>query len=134
MYRVVAGVDEDVERARRCAQAVVDLPGPSSDRAVWLLHSFGDNPSGASAPQVRSVREATAILEDAGVDLEVRESSGDPARELLDAADELSADLVAVAGRQERSPAGKAVFGSTTQAVILEADRSVLVAGATQHD
>jgi len=134
MYRVVAGVDEDVERARRCARAVADLPGPSDERAVWLLHSFTDNPSGASAPQVRSVREATEILEDEGVDVEVRESSGDPTRALLDTADELEADLVAVAGRQERSPAGKAVFGSTTQAVILEADRSVLVAGATQND
>ncbi len=134
MYRVVAGVDEDVARARNCARAVADLPGPPGERAVWLLHSFTDNPSGASAPQVRSVREATALLEEAGADVEVRESSGDPTRALLETAEEVDADLVAVAGRRERSPAGKAVFGSTTQAVILEADRSVLVAGATRDD
>ncbi len=112
-----------------CARAVVDLPGSPAERTVWLLHSFRDNPSGASAPQVRSVREATRVLEEAGIEVELTESSGDPATEILDTANEVDADLIALAGRRERSPAGKALFGSTTQAVILDADRSVLVAG-----
>lgn len=129
MYKIVAGIDENEERARTCARAVADLPGPPAERTVWLLHSFRDNPSGASAPQVRSVREATRVLEEAGIEVELTESSGDPAAEILDTADEVDADLIALAGRRERSPAGKALFGSTTQAVILDADRSVLVAG-----
>jgi nucleotide-binding universal stress UspA family protein len=134
MYRVVVGVDESEERARACAQAVVDLPGDPADRAVSLLHSFGDNPSGASAPQVRSVRVATEILEEAGVGVEVTESSGDPAREIMETAAAVDADLIALAGRRGRSPAGKAVFGSVTQTVILEADRSVLVAAPNPDD
>lgn len=134
MYRIVAGIDEDEQRARACARAVADLPGPSAEQKVWLLHTFGDNPSGASAPQVRSVREATRVLEEAGIEVELSESSGDPATEILDTADEVDADLVALAGRRKRSPAGKALFGSTTQAVILESDRSVLVAGTPDED
>ena len=59
---------------------------------------------------------------------------GDPATEILDTADEVDADLIALAGRRKRSPAGKALFGSTTQAVILETDRSVLVAGTPDED
>lgn len=129
MYHVVAAVDEDEDRARACARAVADLPGSSEDHRVWLLHSFVDNPSGASAPQVRSVREATEILETAGTEVEVVESSGDPATEILDTAADVDADLIALAGRRERSPTGKALFGSTTQAVILDSGRSVLVAG-----
>ncbi|MFB6167596.1 MAG: universal stress protein [Haloferacaceae archaeon] len=134
MYTVVAGIDENEQRARACARAVADLPGPPEERTVWLLHSFRDNPSGASAPQVRSVREATRVLEETGAEVELAESSGDPATEILETADEVDADLIALAGRQERSPAGKALFGSTTQAVILDADRSVLVAGDAEDE
>lgn len=127
MYRIVVGVDENEDRARACAEAVVGLPGDPDEKEVWLLHSFIDNPSGASASQVHSVREATDVLEDAGIEVEVTESSGNPAKELLDTAEEVGADVIVVAGRK-RSPTGKALFGSTTQAVILDADRPVLVA------
>lgn len=127
MYRIVVGVDENEDRARACAEAVADLPGDPDEKQVWLLHSFVDNPSGASAPQVHSVREAEELLADAGIEVEVAESSGDPAAELLELAAAEDADVIVVAGRK-RSPAGKALFGSTTQAVILDADRPVLVA------
>ncbi|MFB6156569.1 MAG: universal stress protein [Haloferacaceae archaeon] len=127
MYRIVVGVDENEDRARACAETVVDLPGDPDEKRVWLLHSFVDNPSGASAPQVRSVREAADALDEAGIESEVTERSGDPAAALLDAAAEVDADVIVVAGRK-RSPTGKALFGSTTQAVILDADRPVLVA------
>ena len=122
VYRIVAGIDRDEERARTCARAVADLPGPPSERSVWLLHSFENNPEGASATQVGAVRDAREILEEAGVEVSVHESSGDPADALLALADEADADLVAVAGRRDRTPAGKALFGSTTQAVLLGAE------------
>ena len=51
--------------------------------------------------------------------------TGDPAEEIVSAADSLDARFVVVGGRK-RSPAGKAVFGSVTQAVILNADRPVV--------
>jgi len=128
MYHVVIGVDDNEERAVACAKAAADLPGEASEKRVTIIHSFTDNPSGASATQIGSVREATSYLDDHGVDVQVTESSGDPAEQILDAAAEGDANLIIVAGRK-RSPTGKALFGSVTQSVILKADRPVMVAG-----
>lgn len=129
MYEVLLGVDDEPERAERAARAVANLPGDAADLRVTVFHCFQDNPSGASAIQIAGVRAAVDRLEEAGVDPEIRESSGDPADEILDLATDLDVDLVVVGGR-ERSPAGKALFGSVTQQVILNADRPVMVAGA----
>jgi nucleotide-binding universal stress UspA family protein len=128
MYHVVIGVDDNEERAEACARAIVDLPGDASEKRATVIHSFTDNPSGASASQLASVRHATDLLEAQGIDVEVTESSGDPADQLLDAAEEADADLIVVSGRK-RSPTGKALFGSVTQSVILNAERPVMVAG-----
>ncbi len=115
-----------------CAKAVADLPGGAAETRVTVIHSFTDNPSGASAPQLASVRDVTDFLEEQGIDVEVTESSGDPADQLLEAAQEGDADLIVVAGRK-RSPTGKALFGSVTQSVILNAERPVMVAGGTRE-
>ncbi|KDS91898.1 universal stress protein UspA [Halorubrum saccharovorum] len=50
---------------------------------------------------------------------------GDPVAEITEAAAETDAQYVVIGGR-ERSPAGKAIFGSTTQSVLLEAKRPVV--------
>lgn len=128
MYHVVIGVDDNEDRAMACAQAVADLPGDASEKLVTVIHSFTDNPSGASASQLASVRHVTDFLEERDMKVEVAESSGDPADQLLDVAREEDADLIVVAGRK-RSPTGKALFGSVTQSVILNTERPVLVAG-----
>jgi nucleotide-binding universal stress UspA family protein len=101
-------------------------------RAI-LVHIFTENPEGASVAQLGSVREAREILEDAGVEVELDESSGDPADIILDIADEVDADVVGLGGRK-RSPAGKALFGSVTQSVILNTDRPVLVSGTAEKE
>jgi len=132
MYHVVMGVDDNEERAVACARAVADLPGAESGARVTIIHSFTDNPSGASASQIGSVREATEFLEEHGIDVDVTESSGDPAEQILDVATAEDANLIVVAGRK-RSPTGKALFGSVTQSVILNADRPVMVAGDTEN-
>ncbi|MFB6256490.1 MAG: universal stress protein [Haloplanus sp.] len=132
MYHVVIGVDDNEERAMACARAVAGLPGEASGKRVTVIHSFTDNPSGASASQLVSVRHATDFLEEQAVNVEVAESSGDPADQLLDIAEEEGANLIVVAGRK-RSPTGKALFGSVTQTVILNANRPVMVAGDTDE-
>jgi nucleotide-binding universal stress UspA family protein len=133
MYEVVLAVDDDEERSLASARAVADLPGPSEDRHVTIVYSFLDNPSGASATQIGSVREVEDVLADRGVDFDVAETSGDPADVILEVAGEVDADLVVLGGRR-RSPAGKALFGSVTQSVILHADRPVMVAGTSRTE
>jgi nucleotide-binding universal stress UspA family protein len=126
MYDVLLGLGLDDEpRAIAQAEAVVDLPGDSDAVTAHLCHVFEDNPEGASVHQLGTVRRAREVLEDAGVTCVHYEASGDPGEELITAADDVDADLICVSGRR-RSPAGKAVFGSTTQALVLNSDRTVL--------
>lgn len=128
MYHIVAGIDDDESHATRCAEAAADLPGGSTEKRVTLIHSFDDNPSGASASQLQSVRAAVEILEEHDVDTDIQESSGDPADAIIDTAVRSEADLILIGGRK-RSPAGKALFGSVTQSVILGSSRPVMVTG-----
>ena len=126
MYHIIVGIDEDEEHAELCADEVLKMPGDPSEKRVTLIHSFTDNPTGASATQLTPVRAAGDLLDEAGVEYEVTESSGDPADAIIDAADEADADLIIIGGRK-RSPTGKALFGSVTQTVILNAGRPVMV-------
>ncbi|ELZ41373.1 universal stress protein [Halorubrum tebenquichense] len=126
MYDVVVGVGlEDEPRAIAQAEAVAELPTASEQVTAHLCHVFRDNPEGASVHQLGTVRRAREVLEDAGVTCVHYEASGDPADELIAAAADVDADAICVSGRK-RSPTGKAVFGSTTQALVLNADRPVL--------
>lgn len=50
---------------------------------------------------------------------------GDPVEEILDVADQVDARYLVVGGRR-RSPVGKAVFGNTTQDVLLGAEMPVV--------
>jgi len=125
MYTVLLAVDEDEARATEQAHAVADIPG-RDDLSVVVFHDFTDNPTGASAPQVGSVRRVLEFFDDEGIDTSVAEASGNPSETILEAAAETDADVICVAGRK-RTPTGKVLFGSVTQAVILNADRPVLV-------
>lgn len=51
--------------------------------------------------------------------------SGSPVEEILDYANEIDARYLVIGGRK-RSPVGKALFGSVTQSILLEADRPVV--------
>jgi len=125
MKSIVLGIDQNVDRAAAQAETVINLFDIDNTRA-YLLHDFVDNPEGASVTQVDAVKRAQEHLEDAGVAVELREGSGDPAESILETAEELDADAICVAGRN-RSPAGKVLFGSVTQSVVLNTDRPVLI-------
>ncbi|MFY4813967.1 universal stress protein [Haloarcula sp. AONF1] len=126
MYEIVAGIDKSEARGTAIAEAITEVPMDASQVRVTLLHDFEENPEGASVDQVASVRRAREVLEDAGVEVALEESSGEPADAILRLADEQDADMIVVAGRK-RTPTGKVLFGSVTQSVILGTDRSVLV-------
>lgn len=126
MYRIVMAVDTSEARARAEADAVIGLPRDPSDIHVTILHDFTNNPSGASVTQVAAVRRARDRLVEHGITVDLAETSGDPAEAIVETAEELNADVIVLAARR-RSPTGKLLFGSVTQAVILGTDRPVLV-------
>lgn len=139
MYRVLVAVDSNEERAEAVARAVADLPGDPGSVEVVLLNVFEDFQGTDEGRQIstddlydpedfpESVDAASAILTDAGRDPERRRNHGEPAERITAAAEEVDADLIAISGRK-RSPAGKVLFGSVTQSVLLAAERPVLVA------
>jgi nucleotide-binding universal stress UspA family protein len=81
---------------------------------------------GSAARFARRVVDASLPDDDrAGATVETLGRVGRPADEILTTADEVDARYVVLGGRR-RSPAGKALFGSTTQRVLLDADRPVV--------
>jgi nucleotide-binding universal stress UspA family protein len=132
MKDVLLGIDQSTDRAVEQAETVLDL-FEAEDIHADLLHDFEDNPEGASVVQVDSVKRAKELFEEAGVPVSLREGSGDPAESIVQHAEELDADAVCVAGRK-RSPAGKMLFGSVSQSVILNTDRPVLLCSGLRQE
>jgi len=137
---VLLAVDTDEsERIDALAETAVDIAGPAG-ATVALTHVYAPDayetarerlqfdPDSEVTPSVvaernASIRELGEILDDAGVEYTVhaRLSNGDSAGDrLVEIAKEIDADLVIVGGRT-RTPAGKAVFGSTAQTILLNA-------------
>ncbi len=72
------------------------------------------------ARRSESVRTIARALDDAGVDYEIRGVTGESGDAYLDLAETVDPDLLYVQGK-ERSPTGKALFGSTAQQLLLNA-------------
>lgn len=126
MYSIVVGIDESEERATAQARELLEMPTDPADVQITVVHAFQENPAGASVAQVGSVRRFVDLLEAEGFAVELQEAGADPAPAITALADEVDADLLVLAGRK-RTPTGKVLFGSVTQAVILETNRAVLV-------
>lgn len=133
MYQVLAPVDDNVERGLSQARFVENLPRANEEVETTLTHVLqtegSDLPEPMATPsRVRAVREVRDYLQDAGISTEIREADVPPADGILELADAIDADLIAMGGRK-RSPAGKVLFGSVTQSVLLNTDRAVAVTG-----
>lgn len=130
----------DDERAERLAEETIDAA--SEETTVVLAHVFShseyestlddlsfDRTSGDYTPddvagRHSTIRTVARRLDDAGVDYAVRGSVGQHGQRIVDLAREVEADRVLVGGRQ-RSPTGKAVFGSVAQEVMLSSPSPV---------
>lgn len=126
MYRVVMGIAPADQQAIDKSAAVANLPG-KRERHVTLVHVVeeGDADDAASVPAVEHARD---FLADHDIETDLVVDTGNPTDVLLAVAEDRDADLLCVAGRR-RSPAGKLQLRSGAQAVILNADVPVLVAG-----
>ncbi|WP_135826808.1 universal stress protein [Halorussus ruber] len=126
----------DAQRTEELASAVSEVAGPTGAKVV-MAHVFTDeefdgvvsnldyDPSGDIDPDEvaqrhATVRQLTDEFDAAGVEYSVRGRVGDHGETIVELAKEVNADRVVVGGRK-RSPAGKAVFGSTAQEVMLNA-------------
>lgn len=131
----------DAGSARTLAGPVIDIADPAR-ATVTVVHVFDEDhfadlqanlPSGGSEKQDpdalarrhATIRQIVRRFEDAGVEYETRGEVGEPAEEVVQLAEGISADLVVVGG-QGRSPTGKALFGSTAQEVLRRAEAPVL--------
>ena len=145
MYHVLMPIDADDSRVRSQIDAVLDLQRAGGELRVDVLHVYEEidvAPDEAGAGTIDRINEnlgdlqglpdtadrAADALREAGIETAIHDVVGDPAPAIADVAAEYDVDSIVV-GAKRRSPVGKAVFGSVAQAVILEADRPVLVAG-----
>lgn len=133
---LVAVGEDDAGRTDAIEQITTDIAGPAESE-VHLAHVFSGEeydrfrdqldfgkdsevtPTVVAERQV-NVRGMTDAFTEAGVETSIYGAVGDRSEQIVSLAEEIDADLVVVGGRS-RSPAGKAVFGSTAQQIMLEA-------------
>ncbi|KAB1192538.1 universal stress protein [Haloferax sp. MBLA0076] len=126
----------DADRIDRLAEETIDIAGPTGATVV-VGHVFtkeeynealdnldfditAEEVSGDDvARRHATVRELVSKFEDEDISYEIRGPVGDHGKKLVELAGEVDADRLIVGGRK-RSPAGKAVFGSLAQEVMLE--------------
>jgi nucleotide-binding universal stress UspA family protein len=135
MYHVLVPMDADEDRAMTQARYVASLPDAANSVKATVLFIFGaddDVPEEMgrmkSITRVASVRHATEYLEDHDIEVDLIDESGDTAEFILREAEDREVDAIVLGGRK-RSPAGKAIFGSVTQSVILNTQIPVVVTG-----
>lgn len=137
MYRVLVPVARDEDRALEQAELVASLPDAANSVEAFVLFVFQDEDEEdlpdefkrfKSADRIGSVRRVRDFLGERGIEVEILEDSGDTAEDILTEAAAFDVDAIVLNPRR-RSPVGKAVFGSVTQSVILDADRPVMVVG-----
>lgn len=130
----VGGRDED--RVDALADAVTEIASPSDSRIVLAVEfdrsSYKDTVEkfieadgeditpDELASRMQVTREIADRLDEASLKYESRAADGTNGEGVVDIAEEEDADLVVVGGRQ-RSPTGKALFGSMAQQVMLQA-------------
>ncbi|WP_135366036.1 universal stress protein [Halosimplex halophilum] len=133
---VLAVSSTDDRRQKRLAETAADVVDDGgtvvvfhafdADRYDELLDQLNMSPDAEGAADALAERHGVAAsvadhLDGAGVDVVVRGAVGDESDSILDVSEAVAADMVVIGGRK-RSPSGKALFGSTAQTVLLEAD------------
>lgn len=135
---VIAAVDRS-DRAQRVAKEASSL-AQAFDEPLHLVHvisrseyvniettSVEESGRPVEMEEIRAfaTEQADKVSGELDIEYELVGHVGDPASEIVNYAAEQDAHYIVVGGRQ-RSPTGKAVFGSVTQSILLNADRPVV--------
>jgi nucleotide-binding universal stress UspA family protein len=133
MYDVLMPIDSSESRGTAQAGAVGELPCAAEEIRVTLLHVFADEDREEKTvpKQIRGGSAARSRLEEAEVEIREVSRVGDPATEILATAQEEEIDHIVLGGRK-RSPLGSLLFGSVSQAVVLDAERPVTITGGAE--
>lgn len=146
MYRVLMPIDTDTRRAKGQAKTAIRLNDEMAELEVIALHvheEIDHHPDEGGRSYIDDLNEnlvdiqgrpeafdlAVQQLQDAGVNVSENALVGKPAPAIIELSDEFDVDAILL-GVRKRSPVGKVLFGSVTQAVILESDRPILTAPA----
>jgi nucleotide-binding universal stress UspA family protein len=143
MHRVLLPVHLNVERALSQANFVASLTEEGTNVEAFVLFVFTGRERSPDTPEemkrfdsptrIDAVRRVMDVLDEAGVEYHIQEDSGEVAQDIIDVADSVEADQIVLGGRK-RSPAGKILFGSVTQEVLLNTDRPVTVTTAEDEE
>lgn len=124
----------DVEDQQPITDAVIDVADPT-DALVVLAKAYEEEEYEQRAEKLefdespttdevarrnRATRDMAVALDDAGIDYEIRGVVGTEGHAFVELANSIDPDLLYVQGKS-RSPAGKALFGSTAQEILLNA-------------
>lgn len=138
MYDVLMPIADDAEGPTAACETVAALPRDPSALNVTMLSVFEefsayDDMGGTNSEDVfdnsavpDSVTASAEYLEDLGANVEIRHIHGNPAKVIVDVAEDLGVDMIAMGGRK-RTRVGKVLFGSVTQGVLLNAECPVFV-------
>lgn len=130
--RVLVPVDENGERAHNQVEYLAELPGaPDSVEATVFVVFPHQDYKGAPPHEFEDVDAAVAAadhLQDEGIPVQRVGVGGEVEREILDAATEHDVDSIVMGGRK-RSGLTSVLLGSTTQDVMLSAERPVTLTG-----
>jgi nucleotide-binding universal stress UspA family protein len=126
MYDILIPVDERVERAEAQVSLLADQPLDREQVRCTVVHAFEDDYGEEMLDRPRGVTRALDLLEEHGFAAEFYEINSPPSSQITAYASDEGYDLIVMGGRK-RSPTSKAVFGSVTQSVLLEAEIPVTV-------